>query len=86
MSGISFCRPAKPASSSCQWRDLGFAQPPAQVDLAAVHPAGEIDQAGEVILQLDAELGQLALVLVHLFLAALELGLDLAQFLVGGRR
>src|SRR5262245_26588762 len=63
---------------------LRLAVAPAQVDLVAVHPAGEVQKAGEIILQLDAQLLQLRLVLVHPFLFALELRLHLLQlFLIG---
>src|SRR5262245_4310693 len=61
----------------------GLAELPAQVDLAAVHPAGEVDQPGEVVLQFDAQALQLLLVLLHPFAVALQLVLDLLElFLV----
>src|SRR5262245_14667485 len=46
--------------------DLRLAQAPAQVDDPAVHLAGEVHQPHERVLQLDADLAQLALVLGHL--------------------
>ena len=45
--------------------DFGLAQLPAQVDLAAIHVTGEIDEAGEVILEFDAELGEFVHVGLH---------------------
>src|SRR5260370_27712959 len=53
--------------------DLGLAEPPAQVDFATVDTATEVDQAGEVVLQLHVQLLQLFLVMAHLFLGRLNL-------------
>src|SRR5262245_33341199 len=59
---------------------FGLAEPPAQIHLAAVHQAGEIDEADEGVLQLDPELLELVDVLAEAFLIALEIGVDLLQF------
>src|SRR5262245_23093506 len=60
---------------------LRLALTPAQADLAAVHPAREIHQAHEEILQLDTELAQLLDELAHPFAAALELVFQTQLFL-----
>jgi hypothetical protein len=62
--------------------DLGLAEFPAQVDLPAVHPAGEVDQPREVVLQLDAEVFQFLLVFLHPFAVVLQLVLDLLELLL----
>src|SRR5436305_3535310 len=58
---------------------LGLALPPAQTHLAALHPAREVDQAHEEVLQLDAELTQLLNIAGHPLAAALEFLLGLMQ-------
>src|SRR5262245_8792095 len=50
---------------------LGFTLPPAEIDLATVHPAREVDQPHEEVLQFDAELAQLLNVAGHPLAAAL---------------
>ena len=61
--------------------DLGLAEPPAEIDLAAVEQAGEVAEA-VVALQLDPELRQLLDVVGEVRLLGLQLGLALGQ-LVG---
>ena len=60
--------------------DFRFAQPPAEIGLPVVHPAGEIDQPGEIILQLHVQGLQLLLVILHPFLVAFELADDFLDF------
>ena len=62
-------------------RHLGFTVAPAEIDLAAVHQAWEIDQAGEIVLQLHAEPLELLLISLQPLLVALELRLGLLQLL-----
>ena len=70
-------------------RDLGLAEPPAEVDLAAVHDAVEVAKAVGA-LQLDAQAGQFVDVRRELRLLGLEFGLALREFLgvgsLDGRR
>src|SRR5215471_17200655 len=61
-------------------RDLGFPQPPAQVNFPAVAQVAEIDEAREVILQFDVEFIEFQDIFAHLFLAALELILQVLHF------
>src|SRR5262245_22508138 len=64
--------------------DRGLAQPPAQVDLVVVEDAREIHESGVGIFQLHAQVPELLEVLLHALAAALELGLDLVEFLLIG--
>src|SRR5689334_14377747 len=60
-----------------------FAELPAQVDLAAVLPAREVNQAGEGVLQLDAELAQLGEAIFQPRAVMLPGGLFLFELRVG---
>src|SRR5208283_3103042 len=60
--------------------DLRFAEAPAQVNLVLIHPAREIDQAGEIIFQFDAEFLELLLEFVHALLIALDIAFHLVGF------
>src|SRR5437879_3949261 len=65
----------------CNFR---LTQSPAQVNLTAVHPAREVDEAGEQILPLDAQALQLFHELPHPILALLEIVLKPFDFFTMG--
>src|SRR4051812_44452147 len=56
-------------------------QLPAEADVAALVPAGEVDQAHPIVLQLAADLGQLVDEILEVLEVRLEPALD---FLLGG--